>query len=339
MRKNIICYCFRITSPFTSYRRSEEKESPPPLFTPDEKDLSPPLSASKEKDSTPSLSAPEEKDSPPPLSAPEVNPSHPLLTPTTPQGLFCPPYQDPPAPYSGDINKGEKETSQLAVSHRHSVRGSIANRTVSGSEPFIAYSEHSAHHYHPSHQIITNESLSCKSEQNDAMTPKSEEKKSSKSLSRSDSYRRARPLLSPVEVRKTRNSSDVTNLDFSSINIQDEKEEKKESKGNFFKNIRSQFTFSSLRRKSPKKNSNKDDSYRTSGCDPTHDLSPSVGARMTSTPLSSCTAARGSEVREGPEEVKYRTAAMKNQHQRWSFAEQTAREGINPYAGCFGVIS
>ena len=191
------------------------------------------------------------------------------------------------------------------------------------------------------------------------MTPKSEEKKSSKCLSRSDSYRRARPLLSPVEVRKNRNSCDVTTLDLSSINIQNscdvttldlssiniqnscdvttldlssiniqnEKEEKKEAKGNFFKNIRSQFTFSSLRRKSPKKSSNKEDSYRTSGCDPTHDLSPSVGSRMTSTPLSSCATARGSEQREVTEEVKYRTAAMKNQHQRWSFAEQTAREG------------
>ena len=181
-----------------------------------------------------------------------------------------------------------------------------------------------------------------------------ERRKSTKSLGRSDSYRKAKPLLSPAEARKNRNSVEVGALDISSINLGEKSaaaaELKKEPKNNFFRNIRNQLSFSSLRRKSPKKSSFKDDSYRHSGSDPAKeigDLSPASGARMTSTPLG-CTAVRASE---GPEEVakkpegvtrrtegavggvtrrteggsdvKFRTAALKNQHQRWSFAEQS----------------
>ena len=322
-------FCFRITSPFTSCRRSQETESSP-----------------ENKDWT--LIAPDDKDSPPPLSAPVEDTRAPHSNPSTPLALSCPPYQAPPSPYSGVLNRSLGDVNKSKEASNTPVSPTVQLQ-VSGIQPLAANPEKSYHPSqptNPSQEIIRNSSLSKPSEGNDIMTPKSEEKKSSKCLSRSDSYRRARPLLSPVEVRKNRNSCDVTTLDLSSINIQNscdvttldlssiksiniqnEKEEKKEAKGNFFKNIRSQFTFSSLRRKSPKKSSNKEDSYRTSGCDPTHDLSPSVGSRMTSTPLSSCATARGSEQREVTEEVKYRTAAMKNQQQRWSFAEQTAREG------------
>ena len=78
-------------------------------------------------------------------------------------------------------------------------------------------------------------------------------------LSRSDSYRRARPLLSPAEARKVfRNSADVSSLDFSQCSLSatltteddddDRREERKETKGGgggFFRNLRSQFSFSS----------------------------------------------------------------------------------------------
>lgn len=184
-----------------------------------------------------------------------------------------------------------------------------------------------------------------------------ERRRSTKSLGRSDSYRKAKPLLSPAETRRrNRNSVDVGALDISSINLEEKSgggaaaAAKKEPKNNFFRNIRNQLSFSSLRRKSPKKSSPslKDDSYRHSGSDPAKeigDLSPASGARMTSTPLGCTAAARASE---GPEElnqrppearraevaaggrggggeVKFRTAAMKNQHQRWSFAEQSSQ--------------
>ena len=169
----------------------------------------------------------------------------------------------------------------------------------------------------------------------------SEERKSAK-LSRSDSYRRARPILSPAEVRKTssRKSCDVADLDISSIHLEKDKTvEKKEVKSggnNFFKNIRNQFSFSSLRRKSPKKPVlQSDDSYQKSGCDPSPGYSPStvVAPRMTSTPLHACIANGGGRSEsvppcdEAPPPRRFRTAAVKNQFQRWSFAESTGREG------------
>ena len=194
-----------------------------------------------------------------------------------------------------------------------------------------------------------------------------ERRKSTRSLGRSDSYRKAKPLLSPAEQRKNnrKSAADVGTLDISSINLEDKKTTgnaesgvgKKEPKAtNFFRNIRNQLSFSSLRRKSPKK-SLKDDSYRRSGSDPAKEisgelsspaaaapstnLSPASGSRMTSTPLG-CTSVDRSTSEEpgkvtgngsaggrrtaaptdGGGEVRFRTAAMKNQHQRWSFAEQ-----------------
>ena len=222
-------------------------------------------------------------------------------------------------------------------------------------------------------------------------------------LSRSDSYRRARPLLSPAEARKVfRNSADVSSLDFSQCSLsatmtteeddEDERrEERKETKGGgggFFRNLRSQFSFSSLRRKSPKKQqpvvvldrasvSNASDMSvpgftpeHHGGSQPRMTSTPVSGGcvgrpmsepRMTSTPLSSCAdslavaveprrtsspnslncvSAEGppprqsAELRRPPSAgsgempgVKFRTAALKNQYQRWSFAEQTLREG------------
>jgi hypothetical protein len=253
-------------------------------------------------------------------------------------------------------------------------------------------------------------------------------------LSRSDSYRRARPLLSPAEARKVfRNSADVSSLDFSQCSLSatltteddddDRREERKEAKsggGGFFRNLRSQFSFSSLRRKSPKKpplaagpshtaaavavsNNNLSDMSvanfspelhgSVSGNRPRMTSTPVGGCsgggrqvsepRMTSTPLSTCTdessvagrlsaepprrtsspnglscaavkggtgTRRPSEPHEGGRRrsgahlamagsaagssgeppaggVKFRTAALKNQYQRWSFAEQSLREG------------
>ena len=169
----------------------------------------------------------------------------------------------------------------------------------------------------------------------------SEERKSAK-LSRSDSYRRARPILSPAEVRKTssRKSCDVADLDISSIHLEKDKSVKEVKSGgnNFFKNIRNQFSFSSLRRKSPKKPVlQSDDSYQKSGCDPSPGYSPStsttaVAPRMTSTPLHACIANGGRSESvpprdEAPPPRRFRTAAVKNQFQRWSFAESTGREG------------
>jgi hypothetical protein len=231
-------------------------------------------------------------------------------------------------------------------------------------------------------------------------------------LSRSDSYRRARPLLSPAEARKVfRNSADVSSLDFSQCSLsatmttedddEDRREERKEGAkngGGFFRNLRSQFSFSSLRRKSPKKSlgavglsrTTMDDISAIAAANRSRDHSsggdgtvghprmtstpvtaggvrPMTEPRMTSTPLSSCAestvngrlsaessrtspnalscvSAEGarhqaeadgkwrSEVRsvgggDLSAGVKFRTAALKNQYQRWSFAEQTLREG------------
>jgi hypothetical protein len=198
-------------------------------------------------------------------------------------------------------------------------------------------------------------------------------------------------------------------------------EERKEAKGGggFFRNLRSQFSFSSLRRKSPKKtplaagpshtaavaasNNNLSDMsvanfspelHGSAGGNRPRMTSTPVGGcsgggrqvsepRMTSTPLSTCTdessvagrlsaepprrtsspnalscaAVKGGTVTRRPSQpheggkrrseahsavagsaagssgeppaagVKFRTAALKNQYQRWSFAEQSLREG------------
>jgi hypothetical protein len=176
----------------------------------------------------------------------------------------------------------------------------------------------------------------------------------------------------------------------------DERKEaaKSSSGGGFFRNLRSQFSFSSLRRKSPKKQplpvtvvgkvaqsnlsnisgpnfspdhpSGRNDQPRMTSTPVSGGGRTGSEPRMTSTPLSSCadsstnhdrlsssdgqrtspgsgvtcagmrqsTEPRRSDSRppsagsvdhNGP--VKFRTAALKNQYQRWSFAEQTLREG------------
>ncbi len=186
-------------------------------------------------------------------------------------------------------------------------------------------------------------------------------------------------------------------LDLSAIKVLEEKPKvitppvtvtaaEKPSSNNFFKNIRSQFSFSSLRIKkgSGKKsgsgdknagrNNNLGDSYRTSGCDPSNDLTPLStaatsaaiainnskaangngngclngtlngssgvrGPKATSTPLSACGGGNNGRNSVSPEtEVnsqgqpvppemrRFRTAAVKNQYQRWSFAEQSMNQ-------------
>jgi hypothetical protein len=137
-------------------------------------------------------------------------------------------------------------------------------------------------------------------------------------LSRSDSYRRARPLLSPAEARKVfRNSADVSSLDFSQCSLSatltteddedDRREERKEAKGGggFFRNLRSQFSFSSLRRKSPKKpplaagpshtaaavaasNNNLSDMSVANFSPELHGSAGGNRPRMTSTPVGGC---------------------------------------------------
>merc|ERR1719278_2158689 len=112
-------------------------------------------------------------------------------------------------------------------------------------------------------------------------TPLTRHSAARSSLKRSDSYKAARPILSPEVVRRSVESSTVSSavtspdtsvnmsLDISNSSADVPKEIRKdgtgnnikisETKGNFFKNIRSQFSFSSLRRsKSSKKALNKD---------------------------------------------------------------------------------
>jgi hypothetical protein len=231
-----------------------------------------------------------------------------------------------------------------------------------------------------------------------ADSPKSERPRSS--LGRSDSYRRAKPILSPPEARKTGKDKmapmTVHDLDISAIKVVDEKVKEnspppiigddllhQKPTNNFFKNIRSQFSFSSLRiKKSAKKGGSEPksskqqlgDSYRTSGCDPSNDLKPlasitttktpnsngngclngtglngvsprngGIGPKATSTPLSGCAGglndrsstspdADGSKAQAPPEMRRFRTAAVKNQYQRWSFAEQQMNHQQHPAA-------
>eukprot|EP00090_Calanus_glacialis_P047494 TRINITY_DN989_c0_g1_i1.p1 TRINITY_DN989_c0_g1~~TRINITY_DN989_c0_g1_i1.p1 ORF type:complete len:1577 (+),score=288.14 TRINITY_DN989_c0_g1_i1:339-5069(+) len=206
------------------------------------------------------------------------------------------------------------------------------------------------------------------------------------SLKRSDSYRRARPILSPDLSKNNRKSLEISqsntsaNLSNNSTNISfgngssskstnnnstintpncavetdkfpDEKE-KSVSKGNFFKNIRSQFSFSSLRRKPSKKTlieitspieqkKSSDVKRRNSFSSLSSSNKTPDQPRMTSTPNSDYSLKNtsnniehekpkvkpSSEWSESPKNsaatpVKFRTAALKNQHQRWSFAEQ-----------------
>ena len=109
-----------------------------------------------------------------------------------------------------------------------------------------------------------------------------------------------------------------------------------ETKGNFFKNIQSQFSFSSLRRKNPKKSQansqlNKtleekrtksgDDEKKLARSKSFSETSPAsiseLRPSMTSTPLSE------EERKKTPrrEQKEFRTAAIKSQQHRWSFAE------------------
>merc|ERR1719431_1402468 len=129
--------------------------------------------------------------------------------------------------------------------------------------------------------------------------------------------------------------------------------EKSASKGNFFKNIRSQFSFSSLRRKPSKKAlveistpTNQQQSADIKRRNSFSSLSssnktPPDQPRMTSTPISDSSmkinnknieveqpkVKPATEWSDSPKNnqatpIKFRTAAMKNQHQRWSYAEQ-----------------
>merc|ERR1719510_1717621 len=101
-------------------------------------------------------------------------------------------------------------------------------------------------------------------------TPLTRHSTARSSLKRSDSYKAARPILSPEVVRRSVESSTVSSavtspdtsvnmsLDISSSSADVPKDSRRdgmgnntkivETKGNFFKNIRSQFSFSSLRR-------------------------------------------------------------------------------------------
>ena len=205
------------------------------------------------------------------------------------------------------------------------------------------------------------------------------------SLKRSDSYRRARTILSPdlsrnnrksLEIAATNNnttviSKNLTNksasekLDNSPIlassnektmNAKKEPEKGKDvSKNNFFKNLRSQFSFSSLRvKKATKKNvtissplelnQTSDLKRRNSFSSVTVSNKSPQQPQMTSTPVSGCSTVNktnGELKKENPNlkssgewpdspktsmssGVKFRTTALKNQHQRWSLAEQQA---------------
>jgi hypothetical protein len=108
-----------------------------------------------------------------------------------------------------------------------------------------------------------------------------------------------------------------------------------ETKGNFFKTIRSQFSFSSLRRKNPKKSLNKTVEVKKANDNMVAEQnlkrsqsfsavkSPTAETRpvMTSTPVSEEERRTGEEIQRRREQPAFRTAAMKSQHQRWSFAE------------------
>jgi len=207
------------------------------------------------------------------------------------------------------------------------------------------------------------------------------------SLKRSDSYRRARPILSPDLSKNNRKSLEISpsnipvNLSNNSTNISvgngssnkstnndsriqtpsnnsvvidkdPEEKGKSTSKGNFFKNIRSQFSFSSLRRKPSKKalieitapieeQKSTDIKRRNSFSSLSSSNKTPDQPRMTSTPNSDSSlkninrniesekpkVKRSSEWSESPKNsavtpIKFRTAALKNQHQRWSYAEQ-----------------
>jgi hypothetical protein len=208
------------------------------------------------------------------------------------------------------------------------------------------------------------------------------------SLKRSDSYRRARPILSPdlsknnrksVEISPSNNSTNLSNnptnisvgnsssnkstnnncgiqtpSNNSAVHHKDrDDKEKSTPKGNFFKNIRSQFSFSSLRRKPSKKAiieiSTPPDQQKSSDIKRRNSFSslspvnktPPDQPRMTSTPNSdlslknankniefeqpkvkSSTEWSESPKNNGVTPIKFRTAALKNQHQRWSYAEQ-----------------
>jgi len=218
------------------------------------------------------------------------------------------------------------------------------------------------------------------------------------SLKRSDSYRRARPILSPdlsknnrksLEITPSNNSailsspstnnsailsSTTTNISFdnnssnkstnnnsttktsihnnTTIEKDQNNKDKSSSKPNFFKNIRSQFSFSSLRRKPSKKTlieiptqkvqqKSKDVKRRNSFSSLTSSNKTPDQPCMTSTPNSDSSVKNtnknsereqpkvkaASEWSETPKNsvdtpIKFRTAALKNQHQRWSFAEQ-----------------
>lgn len=205
------------------------------------------------------------------------------------------------------------------------------------------------------------------------------------SLKRSDSYRRARTILSPdlsrnnrksLEVAVTNNNSTVISKNLTNkspsenvpaynspilassseptTNGHSTLEKGKDSnKNNFFKNLRSQFSFSSLRvKKTHKKpitisaplelNQTSDLKRRNSFSSVTVSNKSPQQPQMTSTPVSGCSTTNinngelkkekpnvktSSEWPESPKTsmntgVKFRTAALKNQHQRWSFAEQ-----------------
>jgi len=208
------------------------------------------------------------------------------------------------------------------------------------------------------------------------------------SLKRSDSYRRARPILSPDLSKNNRKSVEIspsnnsTNLSTNSSNISvgnsssnkstnnisgiqtpssnstandkdQNAKEKSAQKGNFFKNIRSQFSFSSLRRKPSKKAlveiSTPNNQQKSADIKRRNSFSslsssnktPPDQPRMTSTPISDSSmkitnknieieqpkVKPSTEWSDSPKNnqatpLKFRTAAMKNQHQRWSYAEQ-----------------
>ena len=205
------------------------------------------------------------------------------------------------------------------------------------------------------------------------------------SLKRSDSYRRARTILSPDLSRNNRKSLEIAATNNNSMVIsktltnkspcekaqtnnspilassneptkngkaQHEKG-KEANKNNFFKNLRSQFSFSSLRvKKNPKKamtispplelqqtsDLNRRNSFSSTSVSNKLPQQP----QMTSTPVSesSTKSTKNSEIKsekqsvksssEWPESpktssnpgVRFRTAALKKQHQRWSYAEQ-----------------
>merc|ERR1719187_971011 len=78
--------------------------------------------------------------------------------------------------------------------------------------------------------------------------------KDTRGLTRSDSYKQARTCIpSPDSSTNGGSKSTDISLDCSSITTADEERSQspKNNTKNFFKNIRSQFSFSSLRKKSP----------------------------------------------------------------------------------------